>query len=214
MPQFCYTARAFREGRAVILEGAMSAVPVYCPKCGLQSSEGIRFCKRCGTNLETVSKVLTGSLAPAAAEDLRTDVEVAYAEEMSSALYNLIGSVATFVVLMVIFRKWWVLFTLFWVAHSIKDFVHLNYIRRTITEPVAAKAALDARRKGHGKKRKKRHGAEPEGVTPYIPAPPHTAIPAPAPTTGELEKPRELDFEHREPPPSVTEGTTRLLKGE
>jgi hypothetical protein len=188
----------------------MSATPVYCPKCGLQSFEGARFCKRCGTNLEAVSKVLTGALDVRSHDDVQAELEVVYAREMSRALYKLLGSILTFVALMIIFRgQWWVLFTLFWVADAIKDFVHAQFIRKNISDPVAAKAALDARKdkKKHKKKHKRHAEAEPAA---QIPAPPQPVYTAPAPTTGEIEKPRELDFEEN-PPPSVTEGTTRFL---
>jgi hypothetical protein len=44
---------------------------MYCPTCGLEHLESRRFCNRCGTNLETVSRALTGVLPdPAAAEKL------------------------------------------------------------------------------------------------------------------------------------------------
>jgi hypothetical protein len=196
----------------------MSATPVFCPKCGFQSSEGIRFCKRCGTNLEAVSKVLTGALTPQTRDEVTTEVEVVYAREMSRALYKVIGSIALFAVMMIVFKaQWWVLFFLFPLADAIKDLVHAQFIRRNVTDPYAAKAAFEAR-KGSKKKRGKKHRQqENDAQTSYTPGPPQTAYPVAAPTTGELEKPRELE-EPREydftgiEPPSVTESTTRLLE--
>jgi hypothetical protein len=34
---------------------------MYCPTCGLEHIEARRFCNRCGTNLEAVSRALTGN---------------------------------------------------------------------------------------------------------------------------------------------------------
>lgn len=44
---------------------------MYCPTCGLEHLEARRFCNRCGTNLESVSRALTRIVAdPKAAEKL------------------------------------------------------------------------------------------------------------------------------------------------
>lgn len=44
---------------------------MYCPTCGLEHLEARRFCNRCGTNLEAVSRTLAGVLHdPMAAEKL------------------------------------------------------------------------------------------------------------------------------------------------
>jgi len=34
---------------------------MYCPSCGLEHLEARRFCNRCGTNLELISRALTGT---------------------------------------------------------------------------------------------------------------------------------------------------------
>jgi hypothetical protein len=195
----------------------MSETAVFCPRCGLQSTDGLRFCKRCGTNLEEVSKVLTGALTPPAPE-IATEVEVAYARRMSTAVYKLVGSLAAFLTFMVIFRQWWVFFLLFPVAHAVRDIIHAKFIKNNVTNPFAAMAALeetDKERKGKRQKRKRRRTESlPEAASethPLYVAPPQPVFSSPAPTTGELEKPRELEFDPANPPPSVTEGTTRSL---
>ena len=101
----------------------MSYEPVYCPKCGFQSAPDQRFCKRCGTNLEAVSRALTGNLQPAVdTSALSTEMEVTYAKELSKAIYQLLSSVGVFLVMMFIFRgAFWVWFLLFWVANSVRD---------------------------------------------------------------------------------------------
>jgi hypothetical protein len=44
---------------------------MFCPTCGLEHQEARRFCKRCGTNLESVSRTLTGTAVdPMAAQRL------------------------------------------------------------------------------------------------------------------------------------------------
>jgi uncharacterized membrane protein YvbJ len=38
---------------------------MYCPRCATQNLEGAKFCRACGTNLETVALVLAQQLDPA-----------------------------------------------------------------------------------------------------------------------------------------------------
>ena len=44
---------------------------MYCPSCGSNNQEDVRFCKRCGTNLGVVSEALTGKSAGKPAADDR-----------------------------------------------------------------------------------------------------------------------------------------------
>lgn len=203
----------------------MSSESVFCPRCGSQSVPGDRFCKRCGTNLETISRVLTGNLAPAqSSETLSAEMEIEYAREFSKAMYNLIGSLLTFFVLMFVFRgQWWVFFLLFWVADSVRDLVQASILKRQIQNPAAFHAALEAfKDKKKEKRRRKRRERDSDDEPKALPAPahvenlvssqPHHAYVEPkAPTTGKLSKPEGLVFDPENPPPSVTEGTTRLL---
>lgn len=200
----------------------MSSSAVYCPKCGMQGAEGARFCRRCGTNLEAVSQALTGQLVGPSPESVATDMEVAYAKEYSRAVYALLGSVVTFLVLLFVFQgAWWVYFVLFWVANNVRDLVQATLLKRQITNPVAFQAALEAyqeERAGKKKKKKKKDekaeiesGYQPVSLPP--PTPSGSYVP-PARSTGELEKPRDFVFDPDNPPPSVTEGTTRLLDDE
>ena len=200
----------------------MSDDSVYCPKCGYQSPAEARFCKRCGTNLEAVSRALTGSLAPTAdASALSTEMEVAYAKELSKAIYGLLSSIGVFLVLLFIFRgEFWVWFLLFWVANSVRDVIQATLLKQQIKNPVAFQAALEAYREEKGKKRRRRRRGRaelPDAPAAVAVSPPHHPsgeyVP-PARTTGELVKPRDYEFDADNPPPSVTEGTTRLLDDE
>jgi hypothetical protein len=132
----------------------------------------------------------------------------------------LLGSVATFVVMMIVFRgAFWVWFMLFWVANSVRDLVQAALLKNQIKNPVAFQAALEAFKDAkHKKKRRRRRGREAiEAPQPAVQFPPPAAsgdyVP-PARTTGELKKPDEFVFDPDNPPPSVTEGTTRLLEEE
>ena len=46
----------------------MEGSGIFCPRCGSESGGELRFCRRCGTNLEVVSKAI--SLPASADEDL------------------------------------------------------------------------------------------------------------------------------------------------
>jgi hypothetical protein len=198
----------------------MSDEVVYCPKCGAASAATLRFCTKCGTNLEAVSRVLTGQLAPLIAEAPATDMEIAYAREFSRSMYRLIGSIATFLVMMIVFKgQWWVFFLLFWVANCVRDLVQASLLKQRMSNPAAFQAALEAfheERNGRKRKRKRNRDREalPEPQTPVSMPPPPVAqgdyLP-PARTTGELPKVEEFVFDPDNPPPSVTEGPTQLF---
>jgi hypothetical protein len=189
----------------------MTTSPVFCPKCGQQSTEGLRFCSRCGTNLEAVSKVLTGQLPALSSEAVRTEAELAFAKQWSRAIGSLVTSIAVFTAMMIIFGKGWVWFLLFWVVFAVRDVVQAYLLRRTVQDPAALKAALEVAEDGHGRKRKRRRERRRalEGAPEAVPL---TAprVPEPVKSTGELEEPAR-DWEAA-PPPSVTESTTRHLE--
>jgi hypothetical protein len=195
---------------------------VYCPKCGFQSPSDARFCKRCGTNLEAVSRALTGNLPVPDSSVLSTEMEIAYAKEFSRALYGMLSSIAVFGVFLFIFKgAFWVWFLLFWVFNSVRDVVQAYLLKQQIKNPAAFQAALEAYKEEKHKKRRRRRGRRQEELPPapiVQPVPPPRVasgdyIP-PARTTGELKKPAEFQFDPDNPPPSVTEGTTRLLEDE
>ncbi len=48
---------------------------MYCPKCGIESPEGHRFCKTCGANLQLVSDAMEGKQIPLVLGQLGIDVE-------------------------------------------------------------------------------------------------------------------------------------------
>ncbi len=39
---------------------------MYCPRCGTQNTDGVKFCRSCGAELEAVALVLSGRPAPPA----------------------------------------------------------------------------------------------------------------------------------------------------
>jgi hypothetical protein len=183
----------------------MSIPPVFCPNCGTQNLAALRFCTRCGTNLEAVSKVLTkGSVTPEGSE---IDAEVSYAQAISRKAYKFLSSLAFFLVMFFIFdQAWWTLFLLFWVADPLKDIIHLLVLKNTIPDPVARKAAFEAR-KGKKKKKKKEKDAQ-AATTGEISANPQLEAPSEAASVAS----GVASYDFASQPPSVTEGTTRHLE--
>lgn len=196
----------------------MSGEYVYCPKCGNASADGSRFCRKCGTNLEAVSRALTGQLVGASTGDtaVASEMEIEYAREFSKALYNLLGAVAVFLAMVFIFKgAFWVYFLLFWVANEVRDLAQAYLLKRQIQNPYAFKAALEAYKEQKGSKRKRRRKRqEEEAAQAALPAPPESVVLEPSRTTGELKEPDEYLFDPANPPPSVTESTTKLLDKE
>ena len=56
---------------------------MYCPQCASENSEGTRFCRACGTDLETVALALSGQLVPVNA--ISADPRAAEAAQESNA---------------------------------------------------------------------------------------------------------------------------------
>jgi hypothetical protein len=182
----------------------MSVPPVFCPNCGTQNLSALRFCTRCGTNLEAVSKALTKAYVTP--EGSALDADVAYAQAMSRKLYKFLSSLAFFLVMFFIFdHAWWTLFFLFWVADPLKDYIHLSVLKNTIQDPVARKAALEAKK---GKKKKKKKEKEAAATTGEIAPKPLLEAPSEPATVSSGGVP----YEFAPAPPSVTEGTTRHLE--
>jgi hypothetical protein len=198
----------------------MSGEYVYCPKCGNASADGSRFCRKCGTNLEAVSRALTGQIAVASTGDMTVaaEMEIEYAREFSKALYNLLGAVAVFLAMLFIFKgAFWVYFLLFWVANEVRDLAQAYLLKRQIQNPHAFKAALEAykeqKESKRSRRRRRREKAAQEAQA-ALPAPPESVVLPPSRTTGELKEPEEYVFDPANPPPSVTESTTQLLDKE
>lgn len=59
---------------------------MFCPKCGSQNAENIKFCRSCGTELEAVSAALTGRIKlPSERKGMRKDH---YSSNDPDALWN------------------------------------------------------------------------------------------------------------------------------
>src|SRR5690349_10126655 len=48
---------------------------MFCPQCGTQSSDELRFCRTCGANLKVISKAVTLSEAIARSDSVPTKVK-------------------------------------------------------------------------------------------------------------------------------------------
>lgn len=53
---------------------------MFCPKCGMENPENGRFCRRCGTNLGTVSDIVTRKFS----QDSTNKVHKRHKEEQAS----------------------------------------------------------------------------------------------------------------------------------
>ena len=171
---------------------------MFCPKCGTQNPETVKFCRSCGTDLGNVSAAMSGNL-PATMTDAgvahihheakrRHDPNEVYGDSMKS----IIGGLGFFIISMALLftgvaggRFWWwtMLFPAFgMLAKGIPDY--LKY-RKMISGPQNVDNFAQM------------SGSRPAAL------PPNQAEYAPAESrykTGDLV------------PPSVTDGTTRHLE--
>lgn len=112
---------------------------MFCPKCGMQNEDTVKFCRSCGTDIGTVSAVMSGNL-PAAITDAGA-AEIHYRhkrrndphEVQSDALRSIIIGVGFMVAAITLAisgiwggRNWWwaLLFpSIFALAKGIPDYV-------------------------------------------------------------------------------------------
>ncbi|MEW6128435.1 MAG: zinc ribbon domain-containing protein [Acidobacteriota bacterium] len=160
---------------------------MYCPKCGTENFDNVNFCRSCRSNLSLVPQALSGQLPVEPTSGKRRQRDRHKPPSLPDGIQKaFVGLGFLFVSLAVMLfapagRIWW-----FWLL--IPAFMWLG---KGISEIVAAKQMQQ----------------------PFMPpqplqTPPQQAIPAPppiigyqAPQTGELAQ----------PPPSVTESTTKLF---
>ncbi|HWT02775.1 MAG TPA: zinc ribbon domain-containing protein [Pyrinomonadaceae bacterium] len=71
---------------------------MYCPRCGTQNTDGVKFCRACGTELEALALVLSGRPAPPA----EADDEPKTADDWLALRSDGVRNIATGVCLLVI----------------------------------------------------------------------------------------------------------------
>lgn len=167
---------------------------MYCPKCGAQNAEGIKFCRVCGTNLSLVPQALTGQLPEAPSDHRhgrrrRRDRDQGDSPNLGHGITKAFTGLGFLMVaLATLFfapagRIWW-----FWML--IPAF---TLIGKGIAEIVTFKYAQNQQL------------GQPQAIPP-------SAMPR-ARNTGELPPPEMAPPPSYSPlpPPSITEGTTRHL---
>lgn len=180
---------------------------MFCPKCGVQNPESGKFCRSCGTDLGTVSAALSGK-QPAKTDDWgwggnagvaqihneakrRSDPNEVYADAVKSILSG-IGFLIVSMVLLIFDvangHSWWwaMLFPAFtFLAKGISDYLKYGRMEKSRIAPVSqTPAELNLPHK---------NPSLPPLQTEYI-------APESSYKTGDLV------------PPSVTDGTTKLLE--
>ena len=71
---------------------------MYCPRCGTQNTDGVKFCRSCGTELEAVALVLSGRAAPPAEADDAPETVDDWLELRSDGVRNIATGVSLLVV--------------------------------------------------------------------------------------------------------------------
>ena len=75
---------------------------MYCPQCGTESSQDLKFCRSCGANLKVIGKAVTLSEAiarsdgiPAKLKDIFSNIKIAHVtDDVSHALDKMKGEIA------------------------------------------------------------------------------------------------------------------------
>jgi zinc-ribbon domain len=173
---------------------------MYCPRCAAENLEGAKFCRACGINLEVVALALTGRQPPAEAGKGEADAvkaEKSWMEKRSEGTGGIIRGTGLLVAsLLVGIALWmfsnepdwimvWVIFA-GWMA--VWGVISLTSGIHALTESRFMRRQMADETAGA------RLPALPSGVPAMLPE---------AQVTSRLT-----------PPPSVTEGTTELLKAE
>ena len=75
---------------------------MFCPQCGTESSQELKFCRSCGANLKVIGKAVTLSEAiarsdgiPAKLKDIFSNIKIAHiTDDVSSALDKMKSEIA------------------------------------------------------------------------------------------------------------------------
>jgi hypothetical protein len=168
---------------------------MYCPRCAAQNVDDAKFCRSCGADVSLVPQALTGTLADKLAPedgDARRPRRGHREPSIEKGVKSLFLGLAFVLIALSILifagggRNWW-----FWML--IPAFA-------LIGDGVGALVRV-----WHDQRK-----LAPPGYAPsQMPSPTTSAIPSPVRRAGEL--PQRNTGELIEPPPSVTEATTRHL---
>jgi hypothetical protein len=159
---------------------------MYCPTCSTKNQDDVKFCRQCGANLSLVPQALTGQLPPASTGRHGRD-EDKHSPSMEGAIQKGIAGLGfIFVAIACLFfapagRIWW-----FWML--IPAFGTLG---KSAAEFFSAKNRSQSAPQTN---------QLPQYQQPAIPPPPASVDYRPR-NTGEMVQ----------PPPSVTESTTKLF---
>ncbi|MBI3652724.1 MAG: zinc ribbon domain-containing protein [Acidobacteria bacterium] len=154
---------------------------MYCPSCGTENQDGVKFCRLCGVNLSLVPQALTGQL-PQEPSTRRSRRDRHHQPSMESAIRNLFMGIGFIFVSLAIMRFvpagriWW-----FWML--IPAFGMLG---KGFSEYFAVKNNQEK---------------FPQPVNRPVIAPPPPSVDSRPRNTGEM----------LQPPASVTESTTKLF---
>lgn len=184
---------------------------MFCPKCGTQAIDGTKFCRSCGSDLETVSAALTGKLVAPSQKDLKKskkdqDQESNDPDKLWSSFFrnSMVGvafiAIALYLTLTnTIGGSVWGFWLLIPGAGSLGGGI-ASYLKAKRIERTRAEFNSFAARAG---------GA------PMFPVQPNSALPPTAANFANLYAPPARNTgELAMPPASVTEGTTRHLSHE
>lgn len=168
---------------------------MYCPGCGTNNLDGARFCRSCGVDISLVPQALTGHVPDNQSVDIEDDERDRHGRRkgppsLDKAIKNIFMGLGFIVVALILSRvpmgwSWW--YWMFIPASTMLGGGVAEYFRFKQAQ----------------KDRALPLGAGQPGMAAMPPAPPRA---------GEL--PRRNTSELVMQPPSVTEGTTRLLETE
>jgi hypothetical protein len=160
---------------------------MYCPKCRAENRDDIKFCRVCGANLSLISQALSGDLPIAAPGKHGRKDSKSKSPTMESAIQNFFGGIGFICVSFAVLffapagKIWW-----FWML--IPAF---SFLGKGVAEYYSVKQQQPPVQQAN---------QFPQYQQPAIPPPPASVVDRPR-HTGELV----------EPPPSVTESTTKLF---
>lgn len=88
---------------------------MYCPKCGTENPNNGKFCRSCGTDLGNVASALSGELTPQTYIDRRGRRRSNNPDDIwSSAIRNIVSGIGFLIISIVLFstgvangRTWW-----------------------------------------------------------------------------------------------------------
>jgi hypothetical protein len=125
---------------------------MFCPRCAAQNVDDAKFCRACGTNLESIALALSGQYKPARADDVYEESWLDKRREgvnklvraggllgsslLIGAALGLFSNQSDWIIIWMVFCGWMATWGVFSLVSGVQAILESKYMREDIAESV------------------------------------------------------------------------------